>query len=486
MTLEYTYPEYGIDLSRETMQECRTVAIRLLHEVGFLFPHDRMIEAITGKPGIRIEGQRIYFEPATSERYLEQVIAHWRKAGAADPAPPAKDEPWKVRIAGVSMNVLDIETDEPRLATCQDLRDGIKLVNSFGVGGNYPVMPQDVPPLMREVTCGRICHEMGKNIYPSDYQHPRQARYMYEMHRVMGQKFNIGFVVPSAMAVDPNEIDVFFDFYEDWKKNKDITFCTYDYAMGGITKPVTVPGCATMILAETLAVHMVFNMFDPELNVPVGMHGSSPTDMRNACWAFGVPNAHLFTYLSSRLQPWLCGYEPKLYRQGMVRMETASAAVDEQAGIEKLTQTLIGAMQGARSFHYAGALCVDDLFSPVQFVIDMEMIDYVRQVVEAFDPHPDIASIEGLYEECRDVSLDKDMFISHPNTVSRFRNILSDSKRMIREKLPSWFEHHKLLKDRAKEEAIERIKTFEPEPLPADKQKELDSIYQRALAELTE
>ena len=92
MTLEYTYPEYGIDLSHETMQECRNVAIRLLHEVGFLFHHDRMIEAITGKPGIRIEGHRVYFEPATSERYLEETIAHWRKTGAADPAPAATIE----------------------------------------------------------------------------------------------------------------------------------------------------------------------------------------------------------------------------------------------------------------------------------------------------------------------------------------------------------------------------------------------------------
>ena len=484
MALDYTYPKYDVDLTPAMLQECRGIAVRLLHEVGFLFPHERVIAQISGRPGIRIEGQRVYFDTALAEQYLAQTIAAWQAKAPPQPKAPGKDEPWRVRIAGVSMNVVDMETDEIRLATCQDLRDGIRLVNSFGVAGNYPVMPQDVPPLMREVTCAKICHEMGRGIYPSDYQHLRQARYMYEMHRVMGQKFNIGFVVPAAMTIDPHEIDVFFEFYDDWKKNRDITFCTYDYAMGGITKPITVPGCATMILAETLAVHIIFKLFDPELHVPVGMHGPAPTDMRNACWAWGTPHRHLFTYLGSRIMPRLCGYEPHVYKQGTVLLETASCGVDAQAAFEKMAQGLLGALQGARTFYYAGALCVDDLFSPVQFVLDVEMVDYIRQVVEAFAPHPDIVSIDGLYEECRDVSLGRDMFIAHENTVRRHRHILPTSDRIVREKLQSWLSHGKLLKDRARDEARQRIKSYEPEPLPADQQQELDAIFARAQADL--
>ena len=92
--------------------------------------------------------------------------------------------------------------------------------------------------------------------------------------------------------------------------------------------------------------------------------------------------------------------------------------------------------------------------------------------------------MDGLYEECRDVALGKDTFISHPNTVRRFRTILPSSDRIVREKLRPWLIHQELLKDRAREEALERIRTFEPFHLPADKQRELDRIYARAEAEL--
>ena len=189
-------------------------------------------------------------------------------------------------------------------------------------------------------------------------------------------------------------------------------------------------------------------------------------------------------YLHSQLGPRLGGYDRDVYTRGAVLLETGSAAIDEQAAMEKMAQGLLGALQGARTFTYAGALCVDDLFSGVQLVIDMEMVSYIREVIEAFDPHPDIINMDGFYEECRDVSLGGDTFLSHENTARRFRNILSSSDRIMREKLQSWLSHRTTLKDRAREEALHRIRSFEPRCLPADKQQELDRIYARAEADL--
>lgn len=483
--MKYVYPTYGIDLTAEMLAQCCDIAVRLLDEVGFRVPNERFLSHITGRPGVRMDGDRVHFDPRLTREYLERFIESRKLAAAKPPRIPSMEDAWQARVAGTSMNLIDMDTEEIRPATCQDLRDGIKLVNSYGVGGNYPVMPQDLPAALRAIACFKICYEMSQNIRPYDYQQPEQARYVYEMTRVMGQPFHIDLVVPTTMTIDPKDLDILLDFYPDWKKNRDIRIGVLDYAMGGITKPITVPGCATMILAERLAVHMLVNLFDPELNVPVGIQGPYPTDMHNACWAFGSPRGHLFTYLNTRLGPYLCGVSQDVYTQGTVMLETASAAMDEQAAFEKMAHGLLGALQGARTFYCAGSLCVDDLFSAVQFVMDLEMVNYIRQLVEAFDPHPDIINTDGLYEECRDVSLGNDMFISHVNTVKRFRNILSSSKRLAREKLQSWLSHRTTLKDRARAEALERIRTFEPFHLPDDKQRELDRIYARAEKELT-
>ena len=118
-------------------------------------------------------------------------------------------------------------------------------------------------------------------------------------------------------------------------------------------------------------------------------------------------------------------------------------------------------------------MCVDDLFSGVQFVIDVEIVEYVRQAVEAFNPHPDIVSMDGIFEMLRDINLGKELFISHIDTASKFRNILLSSDLLHREKLRSWLGHKKLLKDRAREECLKRIKNQPPFSLPSEKQKAL-------------
>ena len=481
--MKYLYPEYGIDLTQETMQECLDIVVRLLDECGFMVHHNAFLARIKDKPGIRIEDHRVHFDPRLTRQYLDTWIESKRPTEDKKKAPRPAEE-WTVTTAGFSMMVRDVETDEVREGTRQDLRDMIKLVNSYGVGGSYPVMPQDLRPIMRAIACFKICYEMSDTIRPYDYQQPEQTRYIYDMHQVMGKPFAITLCVPTTMTIDPKDIDVFLSFYDDLKKGADITFSTLSYGMLGIVKPITAPGCATMALAEYLAVHMLFNLFDPEVKTPMGMGAGHPTDLRNACWAFGSPRTHLFRYLGSRLMPKLAGYNVDTYSVGSATLETSSPALDEVTALEKMAHGLLGAMQGARNFGYAGVLCVDDVFSGVQFVIDLEIVDYIREVIESFNPHPDVVNTQGLWEECRDVALGKDTHLSHINTATRVRNVLPSSDRIVRQKLRPWMADPRLLVDRAREEAIERIKTFEPRKLPQDKQKALDDIYARAEREL--
>jgi trimethylamine:corrinoid methyltransferase-like protein len=127
-----------------------------------------------------------------------------------------------------------------------------------------------------------------------------------------------------------------------------------------------------------------------------------------------------------------------------------------------------------------------DLFSGVQFVIDVEICNYIKELVEAFNPHPDIIAMDDdMYDSLKAVCMGEDEFISSYDTVSKFRNIMPSSKLLVHEKLRSWLQHHKVLKDRAREEAKERIRAFQPTfHLPDDKQKALDDIYARAEKEL--
>jgi trimethylamine:corrinoid methyltransferase-like protein len=151
-----------------------------------------------------------------------------------------------------------------------------------------------------------------------------------------------------------------------------------------------------------------------------------------------------------------------------------------------MATTLMAAMQGARCFGGAGSLAVDDLFSGVQFVIDVEIFEYVRETIEAFSPHPDIVATDGLYEMLCDVALGHDEFYSHVDTAAKVRRLLPVSKRRPCEKLRSWLTHGTNIADRVRDECRQRIRDQAPFVLADDKHKELDKIYARAEAELAQ
>lgn len=483
--MNYPYPRFQIDLPEKLMEECfYSTAPRLLHEVGLRVPNERFLEKLKNRKGLKSANSRVCFDSDLVCSHIDEIRENLEHK--LDKASESVDKEWHVSADGYSMMTIDIESEKLREGTRDDLRNMIKLAESFNVGGNYMIMPQDVPPAMQVLDCFKICWEMSEKIKPYDYQLREQIPFLYEMHQVMNKPMDIRLTIPSAMELDPKDLDIFLDMYPLWKKNhRNINFRIGNYPMTGILKPITATGCATMMFCETLATRILLKSFDPELELNVSMAGGMPTDMRNACWAFGSPRGHLFDYLTWLIPHNFCGKRAGRYIPKFARLETSSPTVDVLAGMEKMGRALTAAMMGCRNFIYAGTLCVDDVYSGTQFVIDLEIVEYIRELIESLNPHPDIIATEGLYEELRDVCLGNDIFLAHPNTVERFRNILPSSKLIVREKLRSWMEHHKTLKDRTREIAIDKIRSFEPKfVLADDKLKALEAIYDRAKKKL--
>jgi trimethylamine:corrinoid methyltransferase-like protein len=483
MHAQCNYPQYAINLPDDIIRQAIDLAPKLLNEVGMLIDNHRFLSYFVNTKGLEIKGSRIHFEKKFVRKYIDSFITEKNDILRNSSNPLSKD--WEVTTDGFSMTTIDVETEELRSATCQDLRDMIKLANSLGIGGSYMVMPQDVPPLLQAIQCFKICFEMSDNVRPYDYQQPEQLPFIYEMHQIVERPMDLVITIPSTMCIDPKDIDIFLKWYPVWKRERNIKFQILDYPMIGITKPLSVPGCAAMCFAETLATHMLFNIFDPEINLPISLHGGLPTDMMHACWAFGSPRSHLFRYLNAMVLPNLCSMRPETYSiNDSVNLETSSPTIDEQAAMEKMGCAMVAAMQGARHFSYAGTLCVDDVYSGTQFVIDLEIVEYIKETINAFNAHTDIVNIQDLYEECRDVAIGADTFVSSMNTATRFRNIIPSSQLLVREKLRSWMCHRKTIKDRARETALEHIRTCIPFRLAEDKQRQLEIILQKAKTQL--
>lgn len=484
--MDYGYPKYAAALTPEVLAGCRDVAQRLLDEVGLEVAHDKFRAALEGREGVRIVGKRVHLARALTDRLFEAYITAQRKKLEAAAAAPT-DPTWSISNDGFSIMVIDNETDHVREATRQDLRDSIRLVRSFGMGGSYPCTPQDVPPMMRALSCFKICWEEADNIRPFDYLDIRQTPFLYEMHEVMGKSMTIVVNIVDPMAVSPHDLEIFMRFYPLWKRQPSRVnfYSVCDYPMLGVTKPVTSTGALACYLSQSFGTSFLFSLFDPELSVLPRLSAGLPVDLRSMCWAWGSPRFHLYQFLNEQALPALCGLRPGRYAPVSAMMSTSSCAVDLRSGMEKMATALMGAMQGARHFSGAGNLAVDDLFSGIQLVADVEIFEYVKEVVESFSPHSDLLATEGLDEVLREVGLRTDEFYSHPDTAAKARHLLPVSVRRPSEKLRTWMTHSKNLKDRLRAECLERIRKQPPFTLAEDKRRALDQIYARAEKELS-
>lgn len=482
--VRYAYPEYGVDWSADAVNSCRDTAQRLLEDVGLRVRHEPFVGAIRKHDGVRVADDRVHLSRTLTDRHLEAFIARNRATLMDRDSVPEPE--WSISCDGFSIAVIDIESDEVRPATCQDLRDLIRLVRSLGMSGSYPCCPQDVAPLMRSLATFKICWEESDKIRPFDYLDMRQTPFLYEMHRVMGKPFVVNINIPHCMTVSEQDIETFMAYYPVWREHRDRVawYSICDYAMIGINRPISATGSMATYLAQSFGTHVLFQLFDPEIQMVPRLSAGMPVDLRSMGWAWGSPRMHLYQFLNERILGALCGLSREAYRPCHGFMCTSSCAVDARAGMEKMATALTAAMQGARQFGGAGNLAVDDLFSGVQLVLDVEIFEYVKETIDCFCPHPDLMSTDGLYDMIRDVAEGQVEFYSHVDTAAKARRLLPVSKRRPCEKLRAWMVHGRNIKDRIRDECLERIKSQPPFELAEDKRRELARIYRKAEAVL--
>ena len=156
--------------------------------------------------------------------------------------------------------------------------------------------------------------------------------------------------------------------------------------------------------------------------------------------------------------------------------------VDGQAAAERMGCALADALRGAREFASAGMICMDELYSAEQLVIDRDIIKWVERFVCGQDFCCEPASLVDMIE----AGLPTSTFLDHELTVERFRQDTWMPELFEHSTLGKW-QHggSKSLRDRAREMARAKIKasTFE---LDAGIQKELDRIYRKAAEVLGE
>jgi trimethylamine:corrinoid methyltransferase-like protein len=244
----------------------------------------------------------------------------------------------------------------------------------------------------------------------------------------------------------------------------------------GSTAPVRPSEAMALAAAEVIGSALILEeCLSPEVHWGIGVH---PFDLRGMAMSFGSPEALLFEMASSEVNAYFHG---RPWRPAVGNIHTLAKLPGAQAAAEKTTAMTLGALWGATEFHCAGVLSLDDIFSSVQLLADLEVKDQVQRLVRGLDTTCDADGV--LADVQAGVSQG---FIGLDSTLDRYRDLYWHPQLFERRFLGPWRSASTPTFNRlAREMCRELVAGYEYEP-PTDVRRELDHVWMRAEQELAQ
>ncbi|MCS7187513.1 MAG: trimethylamine methyltransferase family protein, partial [Armatimonadota bacterium] len=345
-----------------------------------------------------------------------------------------------------------------------------KLVDScrgMGVGGGAPGWVQDEPPLMRPIVSYFIqCRYSSISYFPGIAYDIETLKWMKEMAKAMGHEFGIGVETFSPLSFSGNSLDVAIHFSDE------VSEVGLDpMPIMGISAPLDWHAAWAQSVAENIGGYILLRLLGfkrvyPSFRLFTG-------SMRSGLISFGAPEYALILLMRVKIR--------KFYNipVGVAEsMLTTAKLPDQHAATEKASLTLFAALAGYREFEGAGTLSLDEIFSPQQFIVDLEVRDYIARVIRGIDK----VSIKDAIELVQE-GLTEGNFLAAPFTTNRWRDVYWRPRLFHQIPLSQWKKEPKRVLDEAWEVAREKIAKHDYE-LDEDKVRELEAIVQRARKEL--
>lgn len=245
-------------------------------------------------------------------------------------------------------------------------------------------------------------------------------------------------------------------------------------AMTSGTAPATLAGTLAQENAEILAGVVVTQLFSPGAAVT---YGGIPhiMDPRTSICSFGSPEQALMGVGMVQVARFY-GF-PVYINVGL----TDSKVPDAQAGAEKGTSMLLGALAGADMFGHCGICGTDHGGSLIWLMMDSELMAYVKRIVRGFEVND-----ETLATGVVNTVGPKGNFLAEEHTAKHFRNELwLSGPAWTRQSWDGWEnEGSKSMAERMVSEINNILATHKPEPIDGDLAKEVDQIVESAKREL--
>ncbi|MDP2899120.1 MAG: trimethylamine methyltransferase family protein [bacterium] len=469
-------------LSDGEIRDIHEAALLILRDAGVMVHHEGVLKLLA-EAGAQVERQR------KIARFPEQLVMDCvARAGkkyvlyGRDPARTARFGYSDLALMSSpgQRAWIDSQTGQLRPATMQDLRDAIRMgdaLPNITIVGSM-AQPAELSENDREVV---LTAELVKNTGKPTrtwVHNGRTARYVLEIYRAIAgddgalraRPMVEAFLEPiSPLQLPRDGLDVLIEFVRAGQPAS-----IGPMAMASGTAPATLAGTLAQENAEILAGVVITQILEP--GTPV-TYGGIPhiMDPRTSICSFGSPEQALMAVAMVQMGRFY-GF-PVYINVGL----TDSKVLDVQAGIEKASTMVLGALAGADTFGHAGICGTDHGAGLAWLAVDDAIMGYVKRIVRGFQVNPETIAADLV----RMVG-PAGSYLAEEHTVKHFREELwLPGRAWTRETWDLWEAQGRTsMADRILEEVSHILATHKSELMDEALAQEIDRIVECAKREL--
>lgn len=389
-----------------TLQALEDAALAILERTGMAVHDAALRESLGDRAGLALDGERVLIQPVAAQAWL---TAYRR----ALPPPAAEARPgYRFNALGYALWGVTDGGRGLKPFTREDTTNGAKLLEvlgSRGVNPGVPGAPQDVPERLRPFEQYLIGAEYssagGQTPLVADL---KTAALVRELDRVYGRPFNWSVWLPNPLSFSGSTVDLWWHFRDE------IT----DISVGsmptmGFSAPCDPLACMALTLAEIIGGATLIHALRPEI-VPSIFPHPQPGDMRTGTLALGTPEADVLDLLRRDvLRFYGSSWNTKM-------LNTSASLPNAQAQLERGQTALMGVLGGFDTFHGLGMLGIDEVFSPAQALLDLDMVGAASRVAAGAQTAPGL-ELDKLPAIVDEVVRGELIFAMHETTVRAFR-----------------------------------------------------------------
>lgn len=471
-------------LSKEDMQKIHDASLEILKKTGMRIDHQKARE-ILQEAGARVDNETkiVRFPNKLVENCLKmhpRTVTYGGREPIYDFTIKAGIKPTS-RATAMGTFYMDIKTGEYRKAKLDDLKEWAILVDALNnIHMSEGFFASDVPSQTSDIYSAMMMFENQRKPTIVPALGAKNLKYMIEMGLViLGSREELkkrpilsGVVATiSPLFITEDDVNQLFLCGEYGIPN---TICTMTNM--GSSGPLSPSGSLAVANAEQLAIITLVQIAYPGHKCPYVWLPMS-TDLSTGMGLFTSPEVTLANIAVSQLASEF--YEMPVETAGLM----SDGLIPEQALFQKAFNGITAVLAGTVELSGLGSVDSSLGASPVQLVIDDEIMEMLCIVAQGFEINDDSLGLDAI-----DRIGPQGNFLSDPHTVRYLKANRPFNPTIFNcENRETWLSKGaKNLEQKAREKAISILETHKVPPLSEDVIKEIDLILDKADKDLAD